>query len=184
MGKIRYGIKNAHYAKITRSTQGITYGTPVALPGARALSLEAQGESTDEYFDDILWFHADSNSGYSGTLELADLPESFYTDILNESVDSSDVRSEYANAAQNEFALLFEFSYAGEPGLTGSRVCFYRCVAGRPSETHTGKQKNITADTVTLPITAMPRETDELVKAVVKSTSTAYAGFLSAVYDN
>ena len=184
MGKIRYGVKNVYYAPISAVTaSGYTYGSPVALKGARALSLEAQGESSEEYFDDILWFKADSNSGYSGTLELAYLPDSFYEDILQETKDKNGVYFESSNVTPVEFALLFEFSFAGAPGATGARNCLYRCTASRPAITHNTKTKSIAADTVTVNITSMPRETDALVKSRVDSDSAAYDTFFNAVYE-
>ena len=53
--KIKYGLKNVYYAKITEGTGGtITYGTPVAIPGAVSMSLDAQGEISKFYADNIV----------------------------------------------------------------------------------------------------------------------------------
>ena len=41
--KVKYGLKNVHYAIFNSSTN--TYGTPVAVPGAVNLSLSPEGES-------------------------------------------------------------------------------------------------------------------------------------------
>lgn len=186
MGKIRYGIKNCYYAPITAVTaSGYSYGTPVALKGARALALEAQGESTEEYFDDILWFKADANSGYSGTLELAYLPDSFYEDILGEVEDANGVHFEGSDADVIEFALLFEFQFGGTGAseAKGARNALYRCTAGRPAINHNTKQKSISVDTVTVPITAMPRETDAVVKSRCESTQAPYNTWFNSVYE-
>ena len=73
MGRIRYGIKNVHYAVATAGQdESLTYATPVAIPGAKSISLDAQGESVDEYADNVSWWHGDVNNGYSGTLEFED----------------------------------------------------------------------------------------------------------------
>ena len=67
MGRIRYGIKNAHYSVATDDGTGaLTYGTPVAIPGAKSISLEPEGESVDEYADNVKWWHTDTNNGYMG----------------------------------------------------------------------------------------------------------------------
>lgn len=42
--KVQYGLKNVHYATVTVGTNSVTYGTPVAWPGAVNLSLSAEGK--------------------------------------------------------------------------------------------------------------------------------------------
>lgn len=62
--KIRYGIKNCYYAVATiTSTGAATYSTPVAMPGAVSLSLDAQGETSPFYADNIVYYTSVSNSG-------------------------------------------------------------------------------------------------------------------------
>ena len=74
--RIRYGISNAHYAIATAGSGGaLTYAAPVPMPGAVAISLEASGEETTEYADNVEWFIQALNNGYTGTLELEEIPE-------------------------------------------------------------------------------------------------------------
>jgi phi13 family phage major tail protein len=71
--KIKYGISKCYYAVY----DGSTYETPVALPGAVSLSLDAQGDQSTFYADNIVYFATSANNGYQGDLELALLPDSF-----------------------------------------------------------------------------------------------------------
>ena len=180
--KIKYGLRNVFYAKVVStdaSTGAITYATsPVAIPGAVNLAMDASGEQTPFYADDVVYWMGDSNNGYSGSLEIALVPDSFRTDVLGEKIDPSGVYYETANASKSEFALLFEFQ--GDESAT--RHCMFRCAASRPSVNGATKEASITPQTETLNITAMARINDQLVKArCPKTATTAYNAWFSAV---
>ena len=89
MARIKYGLSNVYYAVATAGTGGaLTYGTVKPLPGAVAMTLDQQGEAVDEYADNILWFHMDTNNGYSGSLELEELPDDFRKGVRSSSSPS------------------------------------------------------------------------------------------------
>ncbi len=128
--KVRFGLKNAHYAKATFDEDGnVSYDKPVRLPGAVSLSLDPEGENENFYADDIVYYVLNNNAGYEGDLELALIPEEFLKDILHEEEDSSGVLLENANNEFERFALLFEFT--GDKKAI--RHVLYCCSASRPS---------------------------------------------------
>lgn len=176
--KIKYGLRSVYYAKATPSTSGsLTYATPVAIPGAVNLSLSAEGESNIFYADDTAYFQTTDNNGYSGTLEVALIPESFATDILGD-VTTDGVTVEHANVIPAEFALLFEFQ--GDEAAT--RHALFRCTCSRPDVTGATKEASIEPQTETLNITVLPRINDHVVKAkAAYTTSGAYTTWFSAV---
>ena len=45
--KIKYGLKNVHYAVITEAGGVVSYGTPVAIPGAVNITLSPAGEKVE-----------------------------------------------------------------------------------------------------------------------------------------
>ncbi|MBQ1573807.1 MAG: phage tail protein [Clostridiales bacterium] len=182
--KIKYGIKNCYYAVATISTTGTaTYSTPVALPGAVSLSLDAQGDTGKFYADNIVYFTSVANNGYEGDLELARVPDSFLTDCLGYIRDGNSVLIEDAGAAPVHFALMFQF----EGDVNAKRTVMYNCVASRPSVEGSTKEETIEPQTETISITATTIYNSVLDKDVVKAScttteSTVYNGWLSAVY--
>lgn len=178
--KIKYGIRNVYYAKATTGTDGaLTYATPVALPGAVNLTISQEGEDNPFYADDVIYWRGISNNGYSGTLELALVPEKFYTDILGVTLNDDGVYVEAADDTTSEFALLFEFQ--GDESAT--RHCLYRCTAQRPDVAGATKEAGITPQTETLNISVMPRINDMFVKAKCPASASAYANWFTAVYE-
>ncbi len=178
--KVKYGISNVYYALATDNGQGVlTYGNPVAMPGARSLSLEAQGETTPWYADNIIYYTSNSNNGYQGDFELAMLPDSFRKDILGEVEDQNGLLVEKADASTKEFALLFQF----EGDDKAIKHCLYRCTATRPAVSASTKEENVEPQTDTITITAMPRINDHVVKCKCGDGATGYDTFFSAVVE-
>lgn len=180
--RIRYGISNCYYAVATTGTGGaLTYATPVAMPGAVAVSLEANGEDLTEYADNVEWYKQAINNGYTGTLELEEIPESFRTAVMGEEKDTANVLWENSTANTKEFALLFQFEIGDDVSVTGKRTALLRCKASRPQISGNTKAANITPEHETLNLSCMPRINDNYVKASAESTSASYANWFSAV---
>lgn len=177
--KVLYGLRNVHYAVESTNEQGaISYGTPVAWPGAVSLSLDAEGETTTFYADDIAYFVAVANNGYSGDFESAKVPTSFLTDVMGETTTTSGIRQEKSDAVPKYFALMFEFE--GDENAT--RYVLYHCKMTRTTIESATTEDGIEVQTVTGEITATPRPTDSIVKGVCEDTSaTAYSTWYESV---
>lgn len=178
--KIKYGLKNVYYAVATDDGNGnLSYATPVAIKGARSISMEAQGDMNIFYADNIQYFVSNANNGYQGDLEVALLPDSFKTDVLGETLDTKGFYVERSTDEAKEFALLFQF----EGDDKAIRHCLYRCVASRPATSGSTKEESIEPQTETITITAMPRIADDVVKARCPYTSGQYASWFSGVVE-
>lgn len=181
MNKVKYNLKNTHYAVIEEGENGaITYGTPIAIRGSVSLSLDAQGDISPFYADGIVYYKSAANNGYEGDLEVALLPESFRTDILGETLDSKKVLVENSDAKQKAFALLFEFD-GDEKAI---RHVLYNCAATRPSIESQTKEESIEPVTETLTISATPLA-DGRIKAKTGDTTdeATYNSWYQTVYE-
>lgn len=177
--KIKYGLRNVHYAVITETNGNITYGTPKRLPGGVNLSLAPVGESSEFYADDIMYFGGSANQGYDGTLEIALIPDEFRVDVLNDEVDKNGALFENADAIANSIALMFQF--AGDVNAT--RHVLYNCNVARPNVEGQTKEAQITPQTETLNITATPHPATMYVKAKLEQGKEGYDTFFDSVYE-
>lgn len=178
--KIKYNLKNVHFAEQEESEDGtITFGTPEPIPGSVSLALDAQGEVTKFYADGIVYYKSASNNGYEGDLEIALVPESFRTKIYGEKLDAKKVLVEKADAKQKAFALLFEFD--GDEKTI--RHVIYSCTATRPAIESQTKEDTIEPVTEKMTITASPMA-DGSVKAKTgdDTDETVYKEWFKAVY--
>lgn len=178
--KVKYNLKNAHYAMLNIAQDGtVFYGTPVAIPGAVSISLDANGEPENFYADGIAYYVINNNMGYDGDLELAMIPESFRVDALNETLDDNNVLIENANTELNSFALLFEF----DGDVKHIRHVLYNCSASRPGIEGKTNEESREVQTETLTIKATPLASG-VVKAKTGNTtnSTVYQNWYQSVY--
>lgn len=183
--KIKYGIKNVYYAVATLAADNsATYDTPVALPGAVSLTLDPEGDNNIFYADNIAYYTSYANNGYSGSLELALIPDAFRKDVLGEIEDKKDVLVEEQGAPSVHFALMFQF----EGDEKATRHVMYNCVASRPTTNGSTKESSIEPQTETINLTATSIYNASLDKDIVKARTsdstdtTTYTGWFTAVY--
>ncbi len=156
MGKVRFGISDVHYCKLTESTSGgettYTYGAKVALPGAVSLTLDVEGDTNDFYADNGVYASFDSNNGFSGTLTIADVPEAVYTDLLGYYKDENNLLTELAEANEVYFGLMCKVSSNEDP--IGFK--FWKCALSRPAFAANTTTESIDPDTQELSLRVMP----------------------------
>lgn len=178
--KVKFNICNVHYALQTIAEGGqISFGTPVAMPGAVSLALDANGEPSNFYADGYAYYTISNNMGYDGDLELAMVPESFRTDVLREELDNNKVLVENANVETANFALLFEF----DGDVKKIRHVLYNCAASRPSIESQTNEDEIEVQTETLALTATPLASGYVkAKTGDDTTDAVYQDWYKAVY--
>lgn len=186
--KVKYGLKNVHYALVTETvaTDGSgaitsSYGTLKALAGAVSLSLSSSASKSVFRADDSDYFVSYGQGGYEGDLEVARVNESFLKDVLGYKEDDDNILVEDSDAMKtvNYFALVFEFD--GDQQET--KHCLYKCSASRPnvaSQT-TGEGGQIDPQTETVTITAVPRaDNDKYIH--IQTQDTTSTAVVSAWY--
>ena len=176
MGKVRFGLKNAKYSLWDSSKS--MYGDLKPIKGSVSLSLDAEGDSSDFYADDVVYATFATNSGYSGTFEIAAADDEMLKDLLGY-VDDDGMLLEMTDSKQAEFALVFEVG----GNEVEQRFCLYNCSLSRAGLNANTKQSSTDPDTQSFNFKAIGRdlefkgETRNVVRATVENTETNAAKF-------
>lgn len=181
--KIVYGLSNVHYATFTIESGVIVFDTPIAIPGAVEMTNEPVGDPIEFYADNMVYYYADNNQGYEGTLNIARLPDSFRKDILKEELDETEkVMIEYADVQTRPFALLFQF----ENDVKARRHVLFNCNARRPALSSSTKTDAVEPSTTELTYKATPLVFNQRpivkVSTTFETTDTVYNDWFNNVW--
>ena len=176
--KVKFGLKNVHVYEIEKNDHtGTTYKAGFRIPGAVDLVLSAQGSENIFHADDMVYWGAFTNGGYSGDLEIALIPEKFEIDIMGNTKDSNGAIVESIDAKPKPFAMAFEFS--GDANAV--RHILYNVAASRPDIAgHTVEDKT-DPKTDKIKIIASAKN-DGVIKAKLEQGQTGYDTFFDAPY--
>ena len=184
--KVHFGLKNVHYATLTVSTAGVpSWGTVKAVPGAVSLVLDRDVAKSVFHADDIKYFTVAVNNGFTGTLEMADIPVTMRQDLWGDTVTSTNkLLVENVDAQPKEFALMFEINGDQTP----ERNCLYRCVASRPNIEASTVEDSIEVQTQSCELEVMPviytgnaLDGVTLYRTTADTPSATYTSFYSSV---
>lgn len=149
MPKVQFGLSNLYVSERVDTNGVITYKTPVKVPGAKSLSLEQQGDSEVEYFDNIAYFSSSISSGYEGDLEIANIPKEILVDYLGYEVAETTGNLVETNKTGKSFALLFQVQTDEKP----RKFIIYNCSCSKVKQdyktTEQGK-KELSTSTLSL----------------------------------
>lgn len=180
--KVKYGLKNVHYAPATIEATGmVSYETPIPIIGSVSMSLSPQGDPVEFYADDMMFFGQDVNDGYQGDLTMALIPDEFRVNCLGYVENTQDgTIGENANGKQRYFALMYEF----DGDATKTRHVLYWCRAARPTIASSTRTKTIEPQTESLSLTATQRPDNGDIKWNTRdSTAAVYDGWYKKVYE-
>ncbi len=177
--KVKFGLKNVYVWPITEATsEKVTYGEVIRVPGAVSLSLEASGDSNPFYADDMIYWNQYSNNGYEGELEIALIPEEFEVQILGYLKDKNGAVVESNSSKAKNYAMAFEF----DGDVTQTRHLFYNCSSSRPNIEGATTEDKTEPQTDTINITTAPAADTGYVKTRLEKGQTGYDTFFTTPY--
>jgi len=179
--KVKYGLRNVYYAKLIETAGVITFDKPKRIPGAVSLTLDPEGEILPFYADDMVYHQTVTNQGYTGTLEIAMIPEEFATDILGETLTDSNVITESSDDKSSAFALMFELQ--GDKKAT--RHLYYNCTASRAGVNAgtTGDNNDPQTDELSFSATSHPETRNIKTKTTATTEADVYNNWFNEVFE-
>lgn len=175
--KVRFGLKNVHVCSLTESAGSITYDTPVAWKGAKSLTLDPEGETNTYYADNTAYFTTNTNNGYSGSLEMSEIPEEIDKMIFNTVITEEGNLAEDANVLPNNVGLMFQF----EGDVSATKYLLYKVVFARPNIEGETKEESTDPKTTSMDITVVPVEQGDhqWVRSKCRKGDTNYESFFT-----
>ena len=195
MTKVKFGLKNVHFFPLTETeSQGVysmSYGAAINCPGAVNLQLDVSDSEAEPFYadDSVYYLPAPKAGGYTGTLEVALIPDELKQKLMNYKVDEDGVMTEITETKTLYAGMTFEI----ETDDKARKLVYYKVQLGSPSLAANTTEDTKTPTTDTLPITVLPTNktftfgtgADATVTTVISGYSTAdtdatvYAGWHS-----
>ena len=183
--KVTFGLEKVHIAFFDElAVPGQpAWKTPIAIPGGVRWTPTAVGESSTFYADNTAYFTVTANNGYTGELELANIPDAVLAEMLGWLIDDNGMVVEVSDAIPKHFALLGQV----QGDKRNRRFVYYDCVASRPAKERTTKNESITPATDVLNLTVSTIEIDGrmIVKGDLElsdSNAVQYNSFFNSIY--
>ena len=167
--KVRFGLKNVYYSKLTEGSTN-AFATPVAVPGAVSMTLDSNVSNGNFFADNITYFKTFSNNGYTGTLEMAMIPEAMLKDIFGMTLGSDKILYEASDVKPAPFALMFQIEGDQQEELN----VLYRVIpTSKPSAGSQTVEENIEPVTQSFDFEALPLVTGVAAqKGLIKGRTT------------
>lgn len=181
--KVTFGLEKVHVAFRDDESAQPEWETPVAIPGAVRWTPTAVGDTVTHYADNIAYFTVTVNNGYTGELELTNVPDEILAKMLGWEIDDNGAIVEVADAMPRHFALLGQV----QGDKRNRRFVYYDCVASRPAKERTTKNESLPVATDVLNLTVTPIEIagKKIVKGDLELNDTneaVFDSFFTSVY--
>lgn len=167
--KVVFGLSNVHVGTYSVNTYGTaTLGTPMHVPGAVNLSIEADTQETVFWADNVKYYVTNADNGFTGTLEMAYIPDAFKTQYMNYALQSDGGMAQIKGQDNKNIYLAFESSGDAE----NRRAIFYNVAIGPISREYSTTEETKDPKTASLPITIVGDNQTGVTRKVYPPTAT------------
>lgn len=175
--KVVFGLSKVYVGTYSVNTYGTaTLGTPMHVPGAVNLSLEADTEETVFWADNIKYYTTNADNGFTGELEMAYIPDAFKTQFMNYKTLADGGIAQFKNLSNKDVYMMFEASGDAE----NRRAIMYNISLGPITREYSTTEGTKEPKTATLPITVVGDNQTGLTRAVYGESASGYANLFTS----
>ena len=175
--KVEFGISNLHVGTYNVSDVGeVTLGTPYHQRGAVSFSPEEQGETTNFYADNIIYWAGYSGGSFEGDLEVAKFDDEFKTQFLGYKALTNGGLANVKNAIRPNVYIAFQV----EGDAESRRVILYNAQFGAVTREYTTIEENKEPTTETVAVTVSGDNATGVTMAVLKPGDAGYDTLFTA----
>lgn len=178
--KVKFGLSNVYIAPRTEAAGGaVTYGTPLAVPGAVQASITRNSDQNVFYADNKAYFVANRKSSQEIELELADIAKEILTSYLGYIKSSNGSLLETDMTVTPAFALMFQI----ETDEKARKICYYNCTATESDEEYDTQEESIDPTTSKIKATCTGEKVGDFAvfREIAYSADTNYDNFFKKV---
>lgn len=169
--KVVFGLSNVYFGTYSVTTTGsVTLGTPMHVPGAVNLSLEADTEETVFWADNVKYYVSNADNGFTGEVELAYVPNDFKTQFMNYKTLSDGGLAQIKGVDNKTVYMMFEGSGDAEK----RRAILYNISLGPITREYSTTEGSNEPKTATLPITVTGDNATGVTRVVYSPNNTPY----------
>lgn len=175
--KVEFGTSNFHIGIYELDEHGAAkLGPSMAVPGMRALSLDADSEESKFFADDVVYYSDFNDNGMTGELNMALFPDAFKTAFLNfkEMADGGIAQ------IKGGISKKVYFAFEGKGDKNRRRHIFFNASLGAIKREHKTIEEGKEVEEETLPITVTGDNKTGVIKISYAEGDTGYETVFSA----
>lgn len=175
--KVEFGLSSLVFGTYVETSDGITLGTPMQVPGAVSLTLENQEEESKFYADNMVYWSSYVDQGFEAEIEVARFPEEFKKTFLGYVTLSDGGISKPKNAVKPNVY----FAFQGEGDIDARRVICYNATLGDVQREYKTNESSVEPVTEKVKATVMGMNKEPfLARAIYKPGDAGYDTVLTA----
>lgn len=174
--KVRFGLSNFHYGTYTEGSGGsVSLGSCLELKGAVSLNMDPDTAEAIFWADNVKYYVANRNNGYTGDLVMAKFPDTFKTAVLNYLTLADGGVAESKLLETKQMYIAFEV----EGNAKKTRYIIYNVKPGAITETHQTTEENVEVATESLSLQMVGDNKTGIIKAKYEEGDSGYSSLFS-----